>query len=347
MDTLAPARQIAADTVPAPRAATQLDYHRTVSRKLVHKSAVSEVFLTDSERVSSDRFLIAAQWPRDHAVFQSGPGGLTDAMVIVETARQASILVFHEYYGVPLDVPFLVRSMEFRITDLDPLGGCAAGPQEVTLATDIELPSGVRGLRMPVLTRTVVHADGARPCATVTMSGEILDRRIYQRLGRSRGRSAPPDHCPPPVAVRPAAVGRHRAADIVLAAGRPGGRGRWRLRIDQNHPTFFDHGSDHVQAVLMLEALKQCGLLAVADRAPLAGGVLSAMRVGFHAYGEFGSDVELDAREAEPTRAGADCAVAGRGAERLVSAQAVQDGQVITDADLVFRADWRKAPEES
>ncbi|WP_405012394.1 ScbA/BarX family gamma-butyrolactone biosynthesis protein [Kitasatospora sp. NBC_01539] len=340
MNTLAPAHRIAAaDAVPAPRAAAQLDFHRTVSRKLVHKSAVSEVFLTDSERAAGDRFLLAAQWPRDHAVFQPGPGGLTDSMVVVETARQASIFVFHRYYGVPLDVPFLVRSMDFAITDLDALAG-SAGPQEVTLDLTVELPAGRSASRMPVLTRAVVRTADGRPCAEVSMAGDILDRRIYQRIRSRRAvpsadrATARPDG-PCTVEVPPAAVGRRRPGDVVLV---PAGDDRWRLRVDQHHPTFFDHSSDHVQAVLLLEALRQYGMLTAEVRSTRPSDVLCGLSVQFRGYAELDSDILLDPGPA---------AIAERSTEeRVVRVRATQDGAVILSARLAFRSAWQHVSEE-
>ena len=342
MNTLAPAHRIAAsDAVPAPRAATQLDFHRTVSRKLVHKSAVSEVFLTDSERSDVDRFLIAAQWPRDHAVFQPGPRGVTDSMVVVETARQASIFVFHSYYAVPLDVPFLVRSLEYEITDLEALVG-SAGPQEVTLDLTVELPLGRTGLRMSVVTRSVISTADGRPCATVSMTGEILDRRIYRRLRGQRAERAeiPPQAAHPPgVHVPPAAVGRRRPSDVVLI---PAGADRWRLRVDQHHPTFFDHSSDHVQAVLLLEAVRQCGMLGAEVRSTRPSEILCGLQVEFHGYGELDSAILLDSRPAVgPGR------IPGEHAgDRTMQARATQDGAAILTARLAFRSAWRQTSEE-
>nr|WP_179419428.1 ScbA/BarX family gamma-butyrolactone biosynthesis protein [Streptomyces sp. TLI_235] len=300
-----------------------------MSRKLVHKAAVSEVFLTDSARATADSYLLAAQWPRDHAVFQPGPGGTADSMVVIETVRQATMFTFHEYYGVPLELPFVAKSFDFELTDDRAARAAFGAPQEVTLDLVVDIPAGHRpGRRMPFQTHTVVHTGAGRPCARVTIGGEILDPALYRRLRAARPAAVdlPADGAGGPVAATPAQVGRRRPDDVVLLTAEPGDGARWRLRVDQGHPTFFDHGSDHVQAVLLLEALRQGGLLADTAAGDASHEVLTGLRVEFHAYGEFGTPILLDAR-----------ATGGEGGARTVRATAAQAGRPIAQADLVFR----------
>ncbi|WP_431679611.1 ScbA/BarX family gamma-butyrolactone biosynthesis protein [Kitasatospora sp. KL5] len=299
-----------------------------MSRKLVHKAAVSEVFLTDSARAAADSYLLAAQWPRDHAVFQPGPGGTADSMVIIETVRQATMFTFHEYYGIPLELPFVARSFDFQLTDCQAARATAAAPQEVTLDLAVDMQAGCRvGRRMPFRTHTVVHAGAGRPCARVTIGGEILAPALYQRLrgARPAGTDLPRGTAGRPAAT-PAQVGRRRPDDVVLLAAEPGDGARWRLRVDQDHPTFFDHGSDHVQAVLLLEAIRQSGLLADAPHDGASNEVLTGLRVEFHAYGEFGAPILLDAQPS-----------GGAPGSRTVRATAAQAGRTIAEAELTFR----------
>ncbi|MEV7180595.1 ScbA/BarX family gamma-butyrolactone biosynthesis protein [Kitasatospora sp. NPDC093679] len=330
MDTFAPDQLThpTAGLLPRQRSAADLDFHRTVSRKLVHKAAVSEVFLTDSARATADSYLLAAQWPRDHAVFQPGPGGTADSMVIIETVRQATMFTFHEYYGVPLELPFVAKSFDFELTDDQAARGSFGAPQEVTLDLVVDMPAERRaGRRMPFRTHTVVHAGAGRPCARVTIGGEILDPALYRRLRAARpAEPGLPAEDGGAVAATPAQVGRRRPDDVVLLAAQPGDDARWRLRVDQGHPTFFDHGSDHVQAVLLLEALRQSGLLADGPARGALAEVLTGLRVEFHAYGEFGTPILLDAR-----------ATGGEPGTRTVRATAAQAGRPIAQADLVFR----------
>jgi 2-oxo-3-(phosphooxy)propyl 3-oxoalkanoate synthase len=336
MDTLTAAPWTAPDAaaLPQPAAADGLDFQRTVPRELVHKSAVSEVFLTDSLETGADRFLLAAQWPRDHAVFRPGPDGHTDSMVIIETMRQAGMLVFHRYYSVPLSVPFIVRSLDFEIIDPAALVGTGA-PQEATLDLRVTFASTRMGRRRAFEMESMVRVGSGPVCARVTFTGDLLDKALYQRL-----RARPDNLAPLPPAVglgrqlapAPVAVGRTRAKDVMLTAPDDVRPGRWELRMDPTHPTFFDHGSDHVQAIVLLEAMRQSGFLAAPAPTRLSGpgaGVLTRLRAEFHAYGEFAPAIVLDAA-AEPED--------GRPSdERAVQVLASQAGRPIASARMEFR----------
>ncbi|WP_226962330.1 AfsA-related hotdog domain-containing protein [Streptomyces sp. C8S0] len=81
-----------------------LSYAATVSRQLVHRAAVCEVFLTDTRRRSDNDFLIAAQLPRVHSYYSDhlATPAAYDPLLLLEVFRQTSILVAHEHLGVPL-----------------------------------------------------------------------------------------------------------------------------------------------------------------------------------------------------------------------------------------------------
>lgn len=95
----------------------------------------------------------------------------------------------------------------------------------------------------------------------------------------------------------PAAVGRSRAADVLLTRPAAGPAGRWLLRVDQQHPVFFDHPSDHVPGMVLLEALRQAGH---ATLAPVAAGpdrpiALTGCQIAFRAFCELTSPVVIEA----------------------------------------------------
>jgi hypothetical protein len=71
-------------------------FSNTVPRELVHRRAISEVFMTDIHRISEGRYLAAAQWPRLHPFFHAG-GGAYDTALIAESLRQATILLAHAW----------------------------------------------------------------------------------------------------------------------------------------------------------------------------------------------------------------------------------------------------------
>nr|MDT0665959.1 hypothetical protein [Micromonospora sp. DSM 115978] len=46
-----------------------LTYQRTVDRSLVHRRALTEVFLTDTRALAADRYVTGAQLPALHAYY--------------------------------------------------------------------------------------------------------------------------------------------------------------------------------------------------------------------------------------------------------------------------------------
>ncbi|MFF3876196.1 AfsA-related hotdog domain-containing protein [Streptomyces sp. NPDC001978] len=60
----------------------------------------------------------------------------------------------------------------------------------------------------------------------------------------------------------PALVGRTSPADVVLTPTEE--PGRWLLTPDFNHPILFDHHTDHLPGMVLLEAARQAATAAVA-----------------------------------------------------------------------------------
>ena len=81
--------------------ATLLSTWQTVDRRLVHKSALSEVFLTDLTKLADDLYAMAAQWPRWHSYFRPIPDGPAHPLLFVESLRQAGIFLTHQFLGCP------------------------------------------------------------------------------------------------------------------------------------------------------------------------------------------------------------------------------------------------------
>src|SRR5690349_20903770 len=96
-----------------------MQFTRTLSRELVHRAAVAEVFLTDAERRGEDEILLAAQLPRRHAFYHdtSGPHTHHDPLLLLEACRQGIFVVAHRYLDVPLGHKFLLRTVEFEVPD--------------------------------------------------------------------------------------------------------------------------------------------------------------------------------------------------------------------------------------
>src|SRR5215469_12545433 len=114
---------------------------RTVDRRLVHRTAVAEVFLTDMKPLAeypTDRpptgeyeFVAAAQLPLTHGYYNDHVQRreLFDPMVLLESCRQATIWGAHDL-GVPLETSLIVNSFDLKMDDL---AACEVGRKPAQL----------------------------------------------------------------------------------------------------------------------------------------------------------------------------------------------------------------------
>ncbi|MFJ6292100.1 ScbA/BarX family gamma-butyrolactone biosynthesis protein [Streptomyces griseoviridis] len=269
-----------------------LSFDRTAPRGLVHRRAVGEVLLTDWIRLGQHRFQVGAQWPRGHAFY--GPIGELwhDPLLAAESVRQASSLVSHAFYDLPCDHPTLMTELDLDVRpDALRLDG---RPADAVLGIDCTGVT-VQGTRLTGMTMNVQITRGAVRLGRARMTLNCLRPSVYRRL---RGAHAEvPEALPEqPAPLPPREVGRAVEADVVLgppaASLAEPGEGAWPLRINWSHPTLFDHPTDHVPGMLLLEAARQA-----AQRLSGPGPVLvSAMQNRFLRYVELDSPVLVRAR---------------------------------------------------
>ncbi|QFU94356.1 ScbA/BarX family gamma-butyrolactone biosynthesis protein [Amycolatopsis sp. YIM 10] len=268
-------------------------FDQTIPRALVHRAAVSEVFLTDLCTLGDTEFQVGAQWPRGHSFFSLLRPDFHDPMLMAETIRQAGLLIAHAEFGVPLDWKFIVHRQTFSLgSDGLRLG---ARPADIVLAVtchDLKRRGKrVAGGRLEIgcyRDGELIGSGGALWSAVSTSA--------YRRLRGERADAV--IEVEPPVGVAPLAVGRDRARDVALA---PGGRDReWVLRVDQSHPVMFDHPVDHVPGMVTMEAARQA--------ANLVAGRPGALPVGcdfhFEHYIELDAPVRVNATEVTAVRSG-------------------------------------------
>lgn len=182
----------------------ELEFQRTVARRLVHRAAVAEVFVTDAVVLGEDHFLIGSQWPRDHTLYHPDVHRRSDPLLFAETIRQALVYLAHWHYGVPLSHRFVGYDMDFEITD--PGAMCVGGkPLPVELDarwqwTDRRPPRRY-GARLEVTLSVGGQAAAAAVCGS--------SRSTSAAIGSSAGVSAEPS--PPPSRPRSRAFGWRRA----------------------------------------------------------------------------------------------------------------------------------------
>ncbi|WP_306317888.1 MULTISPECIES: ScbA/BarX family gamma-butyrolactone biosynthesis protein [unclassified Streptomyces] len=269
------------ESAPVERTRADLTFDRTVPRQLVHRASVTEVFLTDAAALATDRFAVGAQWPRYHALYHPDESGRCDFMLLAETVRQAGIYVLHRFYEVPLGHHFVFKSLDLHIGDFTALrvGGVPLG---AVLDVAITATGKPRSGRFDARLDVTIEVDG-KPCVHSTVSVVVIPGRSYDAL-RRRGRPAPDDSAAPssPVAPSPAPVIAGRQdANVLLRTATDDDTSTWRLHVDPEHPGYFEHPSDHVPGMMLLEAFRQAGHLTAASDC-----VLASLNAEFRSFGE-------------------------------------------------------------
>jgi len=274
---------------------SRLEFARTLDRSLVHRAAISEVFVTDLREVEADCFLVGAQLPVGHGYFldTTAPVLRYEAGLLAECARQASTAVAHSRIGVPRDWIFLMMSTSFRLLDDEP-PQVGSAPAELTVQLDctVNYRGGeVRGLR----TRAELLL-GARPVAELGGITRFVTHEEYEflRFGLREVSRCSSAELPEPggVPTAPATVGRRNPGNVFLAdVVRSADGVRARLAVPPRHPTIFDHPLDHYPGMAIIEAASQAArLLAGPERSVLG------FSAAFDSFVELDQPTELTAR---------------------------------------------------
>ncbi|WP_054813530.1 ScbA/BarX family gamma-butyrolactone biosynthesis protein [Nocardia arizonensis] len=255
-------------------AAVTATHERTISRTLAHRCAVAEVFVTSLGAVAADEFLVGAQLPRMHAYYGDHAGALADRydpLLVMEAARQAAIALTHEFYAVPPESAFVVRT--FNGTGADS-AAWRVTPEPADLEMTVRVPrEHRRGASMHGLDMVLDISRAGEPMLTVdgsfswTTPGHWAAMRAGFRDGLGLGAFAGAE--PPGERAPVARVGRESRRNVVI--GPPdtdGRRARAAVVADPAHPFLFDHQLDHVPGSLLIEAARQTALAALGPDLP-------------------------------------------------------------------------------
>ncbi|MCK1794599.1 hypothetical protein MTQ01_00860 [Streptomyces sp. XM4193] len=260
-------------------------FSATAPRELVHRAAISEVFVTDWESRGGDTYELAAQWPRCHSFFTPPSSSHHMPSLVAETIRQSVFVLAHAEYGIPFGHAFVMNELSYRTSRAGIRVG--SSPADVQLlATCTEFTR--KGRRVAGFRTEVTLLRDGRPFAAGSASFTAVAPAVYRRLRGAQHRAAGQGpHLPAPVC--PEYVGRSSALDVVLAP--TDRRDVWHVRADTSHPTMFDHPVDHVPGMVLLEAACQA---AAAASHP---GTFHALRVHatFARYAEYDSPCVLTA----------------------------------------------------
>ncbi|MEU9453555.1 ScbA/BarX family gamma-butyrolactone biosynthesis protein [Streptomyces sp. NPDC048277] len=254
--------------------------------ELCHRPYAEDLFPVEWLRLSEHRFLVSVEWPAAHRFFAPLPDGRQDPMLVAETTRQATMMLAHAAFGVPVGDQFVMREIGYTLETPDFTVASASGPIEVVVdCSDVQLRAGrLVGMRVDLRFQRL-----GRLLATSIGVLTVTSARVY---GRLRGERMSVVGRPVPLlpAVPPHETGRADRRDVVLALSkhRPG----WRLRLDTTHPTLFARANDHVPGMVLLEAARQ----AAAVLTP--GHVFhpASLRVSFQKYCELAEPCWILAR---------------------------------------------------
>ncbi|MFJ3516437.1 ScbA/BarX family gamma-butyrolactone biosynthesis protein [Streptomyces sp. NPDC090131] len=320
-----------------------LTFDRGVPRTLVHKTAVSEVLLTDAVRTGVDRYTVAAQWPHHHVLFDSGlsPSGTADPLLLVETVRQAGIYLSHVYYNVPRNHPFVLTSLDCEVGPSATPLSASNGPHSVLVDIVCRLDADAAD-RFGMSLDAVLVVDG-RVVGRVGLCWQALSPERYERIrfprtGQVAGHAEPQPQPQPQPPTQPQALaapllpaqvfGRFYERDAMLASGAV--PESWQLRLDTAHPVYFDHACDHVPGMSLIEAFSQAATLSSARATGVDPALLrwslESSAVSFLSFGELDVPVTVTADHvAEPSEAG----------RHTVRVAAEQDGRLLAVAALI------------
>lgn len=257
-----------------------LSWDSCVSRTLVHRTAVAEVLLTDGRALPDDRYLLAAQWPRSYATSRAGAGAGAgsgsapgsgsgsderhDPMLAAETIRQVGLYLCQRFLGAPSTSRPVIRSVGFRLdNDTEPVVGY--GATDVLCRAEVFDVRRVDDVPWPVALSVRIQLSAAgREFGSAFGRVRVLSEEEYETL---RGPNAAAGPVPDDVHRRPSPteVSVPSPGDVMLVRAPSGA-----LLVapaDLRHPRFFDHPSDHVPGMVLLEAARQAACLAGASPA--------------------------------------------------------------------------------
>jgi 2-oxo-3-(phosphooxy)propyl 3-oxoalkanoate synthase len=251
-----------------------------LARELVHRTALAEVLLTDVRQDREHVFTAAAQWTRSHPTFDRTGDGRHNPLIVAETMRELGICIPLLFYAVAADSRFLIEELQF---DLEPDAEPRAryGGTEITCEVRTEPmvtgqrrpeahgPNGREGadnrdggtatappqqLRLSVRYlaegREFAQAKGIARFLAPTAYAAVRSRRRPTHDASSENLQATtPD---------PAKVGVLNQPDLLIGLDSEGRT--LILPADPYHPFFFDHFSDHVPGMVLIEAARQAAV---------------------------------------------------------------------------------------
>ncbi|MFD6953462.1 hypothetical protein A6A08_18985 [Nocardiopsis sp. TSRI0078] len=285
----------------------ELDFSRNIDRRLVHRSAVSEVFITDILPVGEDRVWCAAQLPLTHSYYNDHlqRTRLFDPVLMVECCRQAAIAGSHSHMEIPDGTTMIVDGFEY---ESDWIPGTVVGrrPGELRIDTVFFKETSARTgrLRRGRVDQQLYVDDSRVGLHTMRISFLKSSQAAALRLSQ-RGTPAPStsqfqEGAPPPLA--PMLVGRSNPANVVLSQPlTESGTVRATVTPWLGNRALFDHDYDHYPAMTLVEAARQLALLGMSEPSEYHPVAFAA---GFLNYAELDAPLTVRAERPEGDASG-------------------------------------------
>jgi hypothetical protein len=244
-------------------------FDHTIPQALVDRGDPTTVLVTSWVR-EGDRLTAGAVWPRLGGYYMLPDPTRHDPLLVLETGRQCALLAAHVVADIPLATMQIMHELRFE-----------AVPEHLSMGSrPTEIVTRVECVRTEPGKSSIVQVVGR-------VSGRCVvpPERLYTRV---RGRDPekiviPTGTVADPVA--PELVGRILDRDVVLSPDPLGRSGVYALRIDTEHPNFFDNPTDHTPGMLLMESMRQAVVAESGDPA----------RLPVSAEARFTTFVELDA----------------------------------------------------
>ncbi|MEU5083587.1 MULTISPECIES: AfsA-related hotdog domain-containing protein [Streptomyces] len=284
---------------------SDIAYGRTIDRALAHRSAISEVFVTDVRALGPMAVTAGIHLPLTHLYYSDHRQRprLHDSLLFLEAGRQVAIAGSHTHVGIPVETIAIVNTFRFALRNLWALriGDEPGAPRIDTVFSGTPTRRSGRYRKGRLVQRLFM---GDVHIGDHSMDVQFLKKHENDLLRHAQRGSAAPltsefakDAGPGPAGrLLPESVGRGNPLNVVLADPEvTAGSVTARVVPRFDNPALFDHAYDHLPAMALVEAARQAAILAAGAGTTGPGAAQAPLPVyaaGFEA--EFSRFAELD-----------------------------------------------------
>ncbi|MBB1154446.1 MULTISPECIES: AfsA-related hotdog domain-containing protein [Amycolatopsis] len=311
-----------------PTALEPLGTAATIDRKLVHRTALEEVFLTGFRSLPDGRFAGSARLPRAHRYYNDHTNhpAVHDPVAIFECVRQMLLCALHLHHDAPAGMKAITAACRMDLTD--PLALKLDKGYDLDLLGTVAMHKEREGVTVRVLHEVEVRL-GSTVLGTIAVDTAQKDEQRYQDLRMAFRDTKPPMSddllaSEPLSRVPPYLVGRQERDNVLLLGPEVrDGTLTGRLRVPVSHPGMFDHPQDHVPGPVMMEAARQAGTLLAGELFGQASSktVLVGLDAAYTRFAELDSDILITA-------------TAGSGATEPIAVRFLQEGEPVAEMTI-------------